>query len=303
MMQEFSVQTNFHVDTVEKVYRLSELLQEIIEITSIRDKIVLKGGTAINFIYFDMPRLSVDIDLDYIGSVQQEEMVNDRKKFEKILSRVVKKLGYTIKSRGTYALLQYLLTYKNTAGNNDRVKVEINFFNRTPLFDPVEKTFMHLFEFKKFSVPTLVIEDLFGRKLRALMTRATARDLYDVYQLVDRKIQLRENVLRKCFIFYLCCHGDPRNITVDRLNTITQRDVKTSLLPLLRKNNKVTIGDMKQRVYPLVEDFLSFTPSEQEFISELFDHKKYNPDTLFQDITYNEQVKEHPGIKWRIQNL
>ena len=302
-MQEFSIQTNFHVDTVEKVYRLTELLKEMNEIDFISNKIVLKGGTAINFIYFDIPRLSVDIDLDYIGSVKQKEMINDRKNFEKILPRVFKKLEYTMESRGTCALLQYILNYENSAGNNDRIKVEINFFNRTPVFDLVEKTFINLFEFKEFKVPTLVIEDLFGRKLRALMTRATARDLYDVYQLLDSKIKLDKNLLRKCFIFYLCCHGDPRNIQLDILNDITQLDVKTSLLPLLRKNDKVNIEDMKKLVCPLIEEFISFNKSEKEFISELFDHKTYNPDVLFQEIDYNEQVKEHPGIKWRIQKM
>ena len=303
MMQEFSAQTNFHVDTVEKVYRLTELLKEINEVDSISNKIVLKGGTAINFIYFDIPRLSVDIDLDYIGSVKQKEMVNDRKNFEKILPLVFKKLEYTMESRGPYALLQYILNYENSAGNNDRVKVEINFFNRAPVFDPVEKTFINLFEFKEFNVPTLVIEDLFGRKMRALMTRATARDIYDVYQLLDSKIKLDKNLLRKCFIFYLCCHGDPRNIQLDILNDITQLDVKTSLLPLLRKNDKSNVEDRKKLVCPLVEEFISFNKSEKEFISELFDHKTYNPDALFQEIDYNEQVKEHPGIKWRIQKM
>ena len=106
MIQEFSVQTNFHVDIVEKVYRLTELLKEITKVPAINDKIVLKGGTAINFIYFNIPRLSVDIDIDYIGSVKQKEMLNDRKKFETILPRVFKKLEYTIESRGPYALLQ-----------------------------------------------------------------------------------------------------------------------------------------------------------------------------------------------------
>jgi hypothetical protein len=60
---------------------------------------------------------------------------------------------------------------------------------------------------------------------------------------------------------------------------------------------------MKKLVCPLVEEFISFNKSEKEFIIELFDHKTYNPDALFQEIDYNEQVKEHPGIKWRIQNM
>ncbi|MCG2795115.1 MAG: nucleotidyl transferase AbiEii/AbiGii toxin family protein [Actinomycetia bacterium] len=35
-------------------------------------KLVLKGGTALNLFYLDMPRLSVDIDLNYIGAAGRE---------------------------------------------------------------------------------------------------------------------------------------------------------------------------------------------------------------------------------------
>jgi len=303
MIDELSVKTAFHVDTIEKVYRLTEILREVNEINSIKRNVVLKGGTAINFLYFDIPRLSVDIDLDYIGSVEREEMLEDKESLEKILSRLFKKLGYIIKTRGTYALLQYILNYENSAGNNDRIKVEINFFNRIPILDPVEKIFINFFEFKEFKVSTLAIEDLFGRKLRALMTRATARDLYDVYRLLESNIEFDIEMLRECFIFYLCCHGDPRNVNLEILDNITHLDVKTTLLPLLRKGNKVKIEDMKKVVKPLVKDFLSFNKTEKEFISELFDRKTYIPDLLFQWIDYNRRIKEHPGIKWRIQNM
>ena len=37
--------------------------------------IALKGGTAINLTVFDLPRLSVDIDLDYCRSIDREEMI------------------------------------------------------------------------------------------------------------------------------------------------------------------------------------------------------------------------------------
>ncbi len=67
MFQELSQKTSFQVDLLEKVYRLTELLNELTS-TGLEDLLVLKGGTAINFIYLDIPRLSVDIDMDYSGT-------------------------------------------------------------------------------------------------------------------------------------------------------------------------------------------------------------------------------------------
>ena len=37
-----------------------------------KDKLVLKGGTAINLFYRELPRLSVDIYLYYIGDTKEE---------------------------------------------------------------------------------------------------------------------------------------------------------------------------------------------------------------------------------------
>jgi len=302
-MEEFSVKTRFQVDIVEKAYRLSDMLRGLNEIESIRENLVLKGGTAINFLYFDVPRLSVDIDFDYIGSVKKEIMIRDRRNIRGILQRFFKKQGYKVEVREPYALFQSTLSYINSAGNNDNIKVEINFFNRVPVFDVVERRFVDIFGFKDFNVITLVPEDLFGRKLRALVTRLSARDLYDVYQLLSSGIKIDSELLRKCFIFYLCCHGDPRDIKLSVIDEITMLDVKSTLHPLLRKGEKITLNQLMKPVKPFLKELFLFNNEENEFITRLFDDKTYTPDLLFKDIDYNRHIKDHPGIKWRIQNL
>ncbi len=57
----------FQVAALEKVLRLVELLQAFSEHPVLKDALALKGGTALNLFVFDLPRLSVDIDLNYIG--------------------------------------------------------------------------------------------------------------------------------------------------------------------------------------------------------------------------------------------
>lgn len=65
-------------DTLEKVYRLADVLKFMEEDELLSKSIALKGGTAINLTIFDLPRLSVDIDLDYCKSIEREEMLADR---------------------------------------------------------------------------------------------------------------------------------------------------------------------------------------------------------------------------------
>ena len=65
VLEEASSKSGFIRDNLEKVYRLADVLEFINESDYLRDRLALKGGTAINLTVFDLPRLSVDIDLDY----------------------------------------------------------------------------------------------------------------------------------------------------------------------------------------------------------------------------------------------
>jgi len=62
-LDKFAADTGFIRDNLEKVFRLFEVLQYINENKLLDDHLALKGGTAINLTFFNMQRLSVDIDL------------------------------------------------------------------------------------------------------------------------------------------------------------------------------------------------------------------------------------------------
>jgi predicted nucleotidyltransferase component of viral defense system len=65
-------------DTLEKVYRLADALSFMEKDEILSETLALKGGTAINLTIFDLPRLSVDIDLDYVGKLPRDEMLSQR---------------------------------------------------------------------------------------------------------------------------------------------------------------------------------------------------------------------------------
>ncbi len=69
-----SKELGFVRDTYEKVCRLVDVLKFMENDLLLADSLALKGGTAINLTVFDLPRLSVDIDLDYSKDVQRDEM-------------------------------------------------------------------------------------------------------------------------------------------------------------------------------------------------------------------------------------
>jgi predicted nucleotidyltransferase component of viral defense system len=60
--------SSYKPEILEKVYRLLSILNQFASVPYLRERLVLKGGTALNlFCFKEIPRLSVDIDFNYVG--------------------------------------------------------------------------------------------------------------------------------------------------------------------------------------------------------------------------------------------
>lgn len=133
---------NFIKNNLEKVVRLLDVLIFIsTELDPYGGKLVLKGGTAINLMYTNLARLSVDIDLDYIGSLDKEKASQDRDIIMDALDNYMISEDYEIssKSRGSIILASRTYTFTNASHNKDNIKVEINFIDRIHICPSVRK--------------------------------------------------------------------------------------------------------------------------------------------------------------------
>lgn len=82
----------FQRDTFEKVLRLKTVLEFFQEEKILKEHFVLKGGTSINLTIFLLPRLSVDIDMDYIPNDSKENMLATRRKITSVVKEYLKEL-------------------------------------------------------------------------------------------------------------------------------------------------------------------------------------------------------------------
>ena len=73
-----SESTGFRPEILEKVFHLIGLLNGFNGHPFLKDRVALKGGTAVNLFIFDLPRLSVDIDLNYVGAPDKDTMLSER---------------------------------------------------------------------------------------------------------------------------------------------------------------------------------------------------------------------------------
>ena len=126
---------HFTRDTFEKVLRLKTILDFMNTHEFLKAHLLLKGGTAINLTIFDLPQLSVDIDMDFIPNLPREVMLQTRKTISEIIKAYMASEGYTFSpaSRIHHSLDAFHFTYTNAVGNQDMIKIELNYSGHTCL--------------------------------------------------------------------------------------------------------------------------------------------------------------------------
>ena len=301
-LNKISQETTFNRDNLEKVLRLSQVLKHLNEDDFFRGQVVLKGGTAINLCFFDLLRLSVDIDMDLVENMSKEEMNNFKIDIKKKILHYMLSQGYSLKGelKEHYALQSFLFSYTNVIGNKDNIKIEINFLSRSHILPLSYRVINIKGIVEDMSVLVLDEHELFASKINALISRGTPRDVFDVYQMIEKLPNLNVELLRKCLIFYNMSGGNQSidNVSYDTLNSLNYYKFKTQLKPLLKKSDKFKIEDAKNRVIEYLKNMLVFSKEEQEFI-QLFKERIYKPELLFSDEKILKNLINHPMALWR----
>ncbi|MFA5485822.1 MAG: nucleotidyl transferase AbiEii/AbiGii toxin family protein [Bacilli bacterium] len=299
---------NYNRDSLEKVLRLTTFLKLFNTHEQLKGKYVLKGGTAINLCLFDLPRLSVDIDLNFNGDYSKEEMEKIRALHNKIITEEALLRGYTVspKSRFTFSLDSYLLQYTNAVGGNDYIKLELNYSNRIQLLVPViYKTQTTIIE--SLEILALNKVELYASKIAALIGRTTARDIFDVYQMNEQKMINKNefSLLRKLTLFYLVLSNEfePLDTLLNRarinIKNINFHHIKRNLIPMLKVGTKIDINKYKNDVLLFIDKLFVLTPQEAKFM-DLYNSGKLEASLLLDD-EIAAKANKHPMAKWKVK--
>jgi hypothetical protein len=139
-LQREAASAGFPADSLEKVFKLLALLGGVSRDPYLRPRVALKGGTAINLFELELPRLSVDIDLNYIGAVEREAMLAERPRVEASIEAVCRRLDLVVKrvptdhADGKWRLGQPAPAGRSPRGRNERVSITSPFDTRTARF-------------------------------------------------------------------------------------------------------------------------------------------------------------------------
>lgn len=302
--------TGFRAEVLEKVIHLLHLLGALQVHPFLKGKLALKGGTALNLFLFDLPRLSVDIDLNYVGAVPRDEMMTERPKLEHALRAVCAREGFSVaRVPADHAGGRWALRYESTLGAGGNLEVDLNYMFRVPLWAPTTQDSRPIGSYQAAGIPLLDIHELAAGKFAALLARSASRDLYDAHQLFATCKFERER-LRVAFVVYGAINRkDWRTVTVDEV-TATPAEVRSQLIPTLRREALAGVEPADAWVARLVAGcreglaaLLPLSEAEREFLDRLLDHGEVNPALLTADAEMADRIRRHPGLEWKAQNV
>ena len=286
-------------DTFEKALRLKEILKFFNNQEFLAEHLVLKGGTAINSVIFNLPRLSVDIDMDYVPNGTRREMEASRKRIAEIIREYMESEGYFLSpaSRFSFSLDAFLYQYQNSVGNRDIIKIELNYSLRAHLFDSVRLPMLTDVFDDSFLIHTVAPMEIFAAKANALLSRAAARDLYDFDNMVryDLFDESERTLFRKSIIFYNTISQEKVNLSFDTsaIDSLSFTKIKRDLFPVLRNKECFDLEGKKTRAKEYIAELMKMTAKERQYM-EAFVEKEYMPELPFEDQNVVERIREHP---------
>lgn len=273
------------------------LLIRLLPIIDKEDCFALKGGTAINLFYRDLPRLSVDIDLLYLPMEDRDaSLENIRAALARITDSIKKSIAGAQVQNTT---LQQDNSLRIIVSLNDvRVKIELSPVIGGSLFPAVRMEVRPQVE-KEFGYAEMLVAshpDLYAGKLCAALDRQHPRDLFDVKQLYENEGLTEE--LRKTFLVFLISHFRPmaellnpnrKDISgIYEMEFAQMAEIEVSLEELLSVREKL-IADINKEM----------TDSERKFLLSV---KNKTPDWALLGLDA-ALVSELPSVKWRLINL
>lgn len=271
------------------------LLVRILPHVAKEDVFALKGGTAINLFYRDLPRLSVDIDLTYLP-------VKDRTDSLAEINDAMDRIATAIEGGIAGSKTQRI---KGGGGGATRIlarmggveiKIETSPVTRGVVHEPETLSVSEAVEdeFGYAEMQVVSFEDLFGGKLNAAVDRQHPRDLYDVKLLYDNE-GLTDDLFRT-FLIYIASSSRPAHellnpnlIDLDKPYTQEFEGMTRASVSLqeLLDTRKRLIADIHSR----------FDENTKRFLLSLHDG---SPDF---DAIDRPRAADLPAVRWKLINL
>ena len=176
----------FSPSPVERMVRLFDVLEGFAGDEGMGPRMALVGGTALNAFHADLPRLSVDIDIHYMGAGGSVRIDDERPVFEERALRIMEGKGYTLlRNPRSDTSGRWVFGYADVHGNETPLHIDVNYAQRPPFFGVERLSSASLGDHRATDIPVVDKSEVVGGKLAALVSRERARDLFDARSIAD----------------------------------------------------------------------------------------------------------------------
>ena len=283
--------------TITSIYCTQvDLLLQVMPHVAKEECFALKGGTAINMFVWNLPRLSVDIDLTYLPF---DDRATAMKNITAALRRIKMQIESTIptckvrivqQSDGQEAKLTCQIP-------GAQIKIEVNTVMRGHIFVPQEMNIVETVEteFGRFvSMKVVSSAELFGGKICAALDRQHPRDLFDIHQLFKNGGLTKD--IRQGFLIALLSSPRPIHEMIHPNFLDQHRTFETQFAGMTEES--FTYDDFEETRERLITDIhTGFTDKDRQF---LLNFKSGEPDwSLFP----HDKLKDLPAVKWKLANI
>ena len=293
-------ESGFRAGPIETVFRLGRLLGDIDE--RLGDELLLRGGTALNLLHLDLPRLSVDIDLDFVGTADADQAQARRPELLAELEILAGSAGYeVVQERASYAMAHLRLQYVGADGRPALLKLDVNFLDRVPVLSPVRFPLRHPFgeDLAPIELQTFAVPELAAAKAIALVRRALARDLFDVAMLAEHP-GIDDELLRTVLVVRGAGYPTPSPVdysheVVDRVRPVRWQ---SEVVALARRPTPISLETAKEQARRFVRRATDLTEAHHEFLGQL-GQGELRPELLAGGIS--DRVALNPALLWRLR--
>ncbi|MFZ1101420.1 MAG: nucleotidyl transferase AbiEii/AbiGii toxin family protein [Hyphomicrobiaceae bacterium] len=287
-----------------------DLLQEIARDAVLSERLVLKGGTALNLFHLGLDRLSVDIDLNYIGALDLTQMQTERPEVDAALNRLLVSQGYAVRRQpDEHAGGKWMTRYTSALGGNATLELDINYMARQPLFGTTRMDSVPFGDTRAQDTLVLDLHEIVAGKLVALVDRHAARDLFDARRIMAIEGLDWRRIKAAVLAYGACGRRDWRTLSLARLKG-DPREFRQKLiicLPSDKFGTKEQIDAWIEETVALCQEkfalLFDLTANEQAFLDGILDRGEIDAALLDVAPEARQRIGAMPMLAWKCQHV
>jgi len=184
----------------EKIYIQEHILSSVF--SHVSNELVFKGGTAMMLCY-SLPRFSEDLDFTLIRKFNLDRLPvlvqNDLEQFGifsniRVLKNTTVSFSFRVGAEGPLFTEEIERCY---------VRVEVSKKEEVILKPKVKEIYPPFSDLMPFSVYVMDEKEILAEKIRAFLTRLSARDLFDIWYMINKKdVEIDQELIQRKLKYY-----------------------------------------------------------------------------------------------------